>query len=656
MRLKVQDEYRKHIILGLVALMLLVYIIRLFCIQVLTDQYEIDSRGNALLVRTVYPARGNMYDRNGKLLVYNQPAYDLMVTMREVKDLDTLDFCNTLGITKEIFDQRMADIKNFAKNPGYSRRTQQTFATQLSIEDYAKIQERIYKYKGFDIRPRTIRQYEYPIAPHILGNIKEVSPKDIERDDYYQRGDYIGDIGVERSYEKYLRGVKGKQYLLRDAHGVIRGNYNDGIYDIMPIPGRDLTLTIDADLQAYAESLMVNKVGALVAIQPKTGEILAMVSAPTFDPRLLTGRQRGKNYNALVRDVYKPLYDRAVSASYPPGSTFKPTQGLIGLQDGAITPQTPLHCSHGFVMGNFRMGCHDGSATWTLVPAVGTSCNGYFGWCLVHILNNKKYDTVQDAFTHWKDYMVSMGYGYKLGVDIPGETRGFIPNTQYYNKGFRTDKWKPINVISISIGQGEILATPLQIANLAATIANRGYYYSPHVVKAIQDTIIPDTFNIRHKTLIDSINYEWIVQGMRHAATNGTVYRAGNMDPEGIELCGKTGTAQNPHGKDHSVFMGFAPKDNPEIAVCCFVENAGFGATYGVPIGTLVIEKYLNGKISDRRKWSEQRMFTESTLQWMGHMEKDQAKQAKKAEAKKAEAKKAEAQKPAAKKKKRNRR
>lgn len=616
-------ENRRFVVGGIILTILLIYIVRLFYLQVIAgDDYVTIAQDNAFLTRINYPARGEIYDRNGQLLVTNEPAYDLMVTMREVKNLDTLDFCNTLNITKEIFDQRMKDIKNKAKNPGYSKYTEQTFATQLSGQDYGALQTKLFKYSGFAIRPRTIRQYKRSIAPHILGNIREVNPKDIKRDPYYQRGDYTGDLGVEKSYEVYLRGRKGKNILLRDAHGRIKQSYENGIHDVAPIPGRDLTLSIDADLQAYAESLMVNKVGAMVAIQPSTGEILCMVSSPTFDPKLLVGRQRGKNYKALAADPYKPLFDRSISASYPPGSTFKPTQGLIGLQDGAITPQTVLHCAGGFRMGNFRMGCHDGSASWTIVPAIGTSCNGYFGWCLVHILNNKKYKTIQEAFTAWKDYMVSMGYGYKLGVDLPGETRGFIPNAAYYNKGFRTENWKPINVISISIGQGEILATPLQIANLAATIANRGHYYVPHVIHAIQDTIIPDTFRIKQKTLIEPQWYNWIVDGMRHAATNGTVYRAGNMDPEGIELCGKTGTAQNPHGKDHSVFMGFAPKENPEIAVCCFVENGGFGATFGVPIGTLVIEKYLNGHISERRKFLEERMLTSSTMANMNFMKK----------------------------------
>jgi penicillin-binding protein 2 len=615
-------EKRRFVIGGLVLLIFLIYILRLFNLQIVDDKYQEMARNNAFLTKTIYPARGQIYDRNGKLLVYNQPAYDLVVTLREVSDLDTLDLCNTLGITQEVFDERMAEIKDRNRNPGYSTYTQQTFATQLSVEDYAKLQERMYKYHGFEIRPRTIRQYMRHIAPHILGNIREVTKREIQRDDYYQRGDYTGDLGVEKTYEKYLRGVKGKEILLRDAHGRIKGHYEDGKYDVVPQAGHNLTLSIDADIQAYAESLMVNKIGALVAIEPATGEILAMVSSPTYDPSLLSGRLRGKHYKELLDDPYKPLFDRAVSASYPPGSTFKPTQGLIGLEDGAITPETLLPCRGGFVMGRFRMGCHDGVANWTIVPAISGSCNGYFGWCLVNILNNDKYKNIQEAFEAWKNYMVSMGYGYKLGIDIPGETRGFIPNPGYYNKVFGNKDWKPINVISISIGQGEILATPLQIANLAATIANRGYYYIPHVIHEIQDTVIPDTFRVKHKTMVSPANYEWIVQGMRAAAVGGTVRRSGNLDPEGIMLCGKTGTAQNPHGRDHSVFMGFAPMDQPKIAVCCFVENGGFGATFGVPIGSLVIEKYLNGKISKRRKFFEENMMRNSTLQYMDFMKK----------------------------------
>ena len=611
---------RRFVIGALVIIVLSLYIVRLFNLQVVDEKYKVLANDNAFLTQTVYPSRGLIYDRNNRELVYNQPAYDLLVTIRNVKNLDTLDFCRTLGITREVFENRMAEIKDRRRNRGYSSYTQQVFSTQLSDEVLARVQESLYRFEGFDLRPRTIRQYKYSVAPLIVGSVREVNDKEVKADPYYQRGDYVGDFGVETTYEKYLRGEKGRAILLRDAHGRIIGHYDDGQEDIAPVPGHDLTLTIDVDLQQYAESLMCNKVGALVAIEPSTGEILAMVSSPSFDPKLLTGHSRGANYNQLSQNPYKPLYNRAISATYPPGSTFKPTQGLIGLQEGVVSQYTQLNCTGGFVFGNFRMGCHDGTVSWSMVPAIATSCNGYFGWCLYRVLSNsRKYpkQTTQMAFEAWKNYMVSMGYGYRLGIDLPSESRGFIPNRQTYSRIYGSDSWSPVSIISISIGQGEILATPLQIANLAATIANRGYYFVPHVVKDISEIEqIPDTFLQPHRTLIDPKNYDIIVEGMRQAVVMGTVHTSGSLAPEGIDLCGKTGTAQNPHGRDHSVFMGFAPRISPRIAVCCYVENAGFGATYGVPIGTLVIEKYLNDTISERRKPLEQRMMEESTLQW----------------------------------------
>jgi len=621
-------DNRRFVIGALVITVILIYIGRLFTLQVVEDKYKIMANDNAFQTQTIYPSRGIIYDRKGRELVYNQSAYDLLVTTRTLRrvGMDTLDFCNTLGITREAFDKRMSDIRNYGKNPGYSPFTPQVFSTQLTGQTYARIQEALYRFPAFELRSRTIRQYKYSAAALLLGSVREANKKEVDKNpDVYQRGDLVGDFGIEKSYEEYLRGKKGKAINLRDAHGRIQGKYEDGRYDEKPEAGHDLTLSIDIALQQYAESLFVDKIGALVAIEPSTGEVLALVTSPSFDPRLLVGHDRARNYADLMANPYKPLINRAIASPQPPGSTFKPTQGLIGLQEGVINENTYLHCAAGFRYGNFKMGCHDGTTAWTIVPAIATSCNGYFGWCLFNILNNKKkYKTVPDAFDHWKDYMVSMGYGYRLGIDLPGEVRGFIPNRKYYTRNFRTDNWNAVNIISISIGQGEILATPLQIANLAATIANRGYYYIPHVVKSISGIEqIPDTFLHRHHTMVDSINYSLVVEGMRQAAVMGTVRTAGNMDPEGIELCGKTGTAQNPHGRDHSVFMGFAPKENPKIAVCCYVENAGFGATYGVPIGTLVIEKYLNDTISNRRKFLEERMKTSSTMMYMDNYIKE---------------------------------
>jgi penicillin-binding protein 2 len=427
----------------------------------------------------------------------------------------------------------------------------------------------------------------------VLGDVAEVSPADVERDDYYDPGDYIGKQGVERSYEPELRGVKGVEVLLRDARGRIQGHYKNGALDRKPVPGKNLTLSIDAKVQALGERLMQGKMGAIVAIEPKTGEILCMVSAPSYDPHRMEGKQRGAQMMEMQRDPMKPMLNRAISGTYPPGSTFKTSQGLTFLQEGIITSSTAYPCYHGFVTKGMRVGCHGHGSPLPLVPAIATSCNGYFCWGLYHMLNNRqKYPTIQDAITTWKDYMVSMGFGYKLGIDLPGESRGMIPNADYYDR--RLGHWNALGVISIAIGQGEVTLTPLQIANLCATIANRGYYITPHVVKGIQDGHIADSLRVRHHTKVDKTYYNMVVEGMRKAVLGGTCHSANNSQ---YAVCGKTGTAQN-RGKDHSAFMGFAPMEDPKIAVAVYVENGGFGATYGVPIGALIMEQYINGKLS----------------------------------------------------------
>ena len=609
-------EKRKYVIIGIIFTVVLIYLVRLFSLQVLDNDYKRFADNNAFLKKIQYPSRGLIYDRNGKLMVYNQPAYDVMMIVREVQSFDTLDFCKTVGITRQQFDKRMEDMKNSRLNPGYSSYTPQTFMTQLSAQDYARLQEKLYRFPGFFIQNRMLRQYAYPVAANVLGNIREVSPRDIERDDYYIRGDYTGDLGVERSYEPVLRGEKGVEILLRDAHGRIKGKYEDGMFDVSPVSGKNLKLSIDADLQAYGEELMKNKIGAIVAIEPSTGEILALVSSPTYDPSSLVGRERGKNYARLNRDPYKPLFDRALLAAYPPGSTFKPTQGLIFLQEGIITPNTMYSCMHGFVAGRLKVGCHAHESPLSLLPALRTSCNAYFCYGLRAMIDNrKKYGSPAKAFNLWKDYLVSMGYGYRLGVDLPGESRGFIPNSAYYSKAYGENRWSALTIISVAIGQGEVLATPIQIANLAATIANRGYFYTPHVVKEIQDTVLNPEYTVAKHTRVDKHYYDYIVEGMRMAVLGGTC-RIGAIP--GIDVCGKTGTAQNPHGKDHSAFMGFAPMDNPKIAIAVYVENAGFGATFGVPIGSLMMEKYLTGKISPERQYLESRMLESNTIIYSG--------------------------------------
>lgn len=588
-------ESRKFVIGGIALIIVVTYIIRLAFLQLMSEDYKTYADSNAFLNKVLYPSRGGIYDRNGTLLVYNQPAYDIMVVMREVSGLDTLDLCRTLGMTKEEFDNRMSVIKDRNKNPGYSTYTQQLFLGQIPAEEFSVFQEKLFRFRGFYVRERAIRRYRYSHAAHVLGDVAEVSPADIESDEYYQSGDYIGKQGVERSYEKFLRGEKGVEVLLRDARGRIQGHYKNGEKDRRPVPGKDVTLSIDLELQKLGERLMEGKKGSIVAIEPKTGEVLCMVSAPTYDPRLMEGKQRGKMMARMGRDPLKPMINRAVLGTYPPGSTFKTSQALTFLQEGIITASTAYPCSHGFRFGRLKVGCHGHAAPLPLQPAIATSCNGYFCWGLYYMFGNrKKYPSVQDAMTRWKDYMVSMGFGYKLGIDLPSEARGMIPNAQYYDKAYR-GSWSGLTVVSISIGQGEVLLTPLQIANLGATIANRGYYITPHVVKHVEGAQLADSLLERHKTMVDSKYYEYIVGGMRKAVTGGTCRAADNSM---YEVCGKTGTAQNPHGKDHSAFMGFAPMNDPKIAIAVYVENGGWGANYGVPLGALMMEQYINGGLS----------------------------------------------------------
>lgn len=602
-------EKRKYVIGGFICLIVIIYVIRLFNLQVTNDKYKESADSNAFLRRVIYPSRGLIYDRNGELMVFNKPAYDVMLIPKDVGDFDTLSLCDALGITREQLVEKWKDMKNPRKNPGYSAYTPQKLLSHLSIEDYGKLQEKLYLFPGFFIQKRTVRNYAFTCGANILGNIREVSANDMECDRYYRRGDYTGDLGVEKSYEVALRGHKGVEILMKDAFGRIKGKFENGIHDVSPISGRNLTLSIDASLQEYGEQLMQNKIGAIVAIEPSTGEILALVSSPNYDPSLLVGKDRGKNYAALVKDPYKPLYDRALQGAYPPGSTFKPTQGLIFLQEGIINLNTRYPCHRGYING-LRVGCHGHGSPIALLPALQTSCNAYFCWGFKNFIDRKG-TKPQEQFEKWKDYMVQMGYGYKLGVDLPSESRGFIPNPEYYSKSFRGRNWTANSIISVSIGQGEVLATPLQIANLCATIANRGYYRIPHIVKAIEDSVIDPKYKEVHRPKIKRKYYEDVAQGMRMAVLGGTCRTANLPD---IEVCGKTGTAQNPHGKDHSAFMGFAPYKNPKIAIAVYVENAGFGATFGVPIGTLMMEKYLKGEISAAHKGLEERMLNSNTI------------------------------------------
>ena len=601
-------EKRKYVIGGFIVVVVAIYLCKLFDLQILDDKYSEIAVSNARSTKVTHPSRGQIYDRNGNLVVYNEPAYDLVLVPKDVQEFDTTTMCKILQLKRADFELLWKNMSDPKKNKNYSATTPQPLVQNLDSTTYGRLQEILYRFPGFDISQRIIRRYNYVAAANVLGDIREVNAEDIERDsdNYYMPGDYTGDLGVEKSYEKYLRGVKGKEILIRDARGKIKGRYNDGKDDVQPVAGKDLQLSIDIELQQFGEKIMRGKRGAIVAIEPKTGEVLALVTSPCYDPALLVGKDRGKNYAKLVSDPSKPLFDRAIMAAYPPGSTFKPSQGLIFMQEGITNLSTSYPCYRGYINKGLKVGCHGHGSPISLQPALATSCNGYFCWGLYYMLKNHKYENLDSAFTVWKNYMVEMGYGYKLNIDLPAESRGFIPNAKFYNEHLGEGKWGANTVISIAIGQGEIMATPLQIANLSATIANRGYYFTPHVVKQIRDVGISKEYTQQHRPHINREYYENVVTGMRMAVTGGTC-KGANLP--GLDVCGKTGTVQNPHGRDHSVFMGFAPKEDPKIAICVYVENAGFGAQVAVPLGAMVLERYLRGESDEietrASKWSD---------------------------------------------------
>ncbi|MBE6328955.1 MAG: penicillin-binding protein 2 [Bacteroidales bacterium] len=606
----INDLYgnRKYVIGGLMVLVVLIYILRLFSLQILDDSYQDKADSNAYLKQIEFPARGLIKDRNGKILVFNKPSYDVMMVVREMKQFDTLGFCTLLNISQEEFDIRMKDLK---KRVGYSSYTPQPFMTQLPPEDYGVLQEQLFRFPGVYMQMRTIRNYNYSAAALLLGSVGEVNRKMIEKDEFYVLGDYAGQNGVEQTYENVLRGKKGVEVFLRDAHGRIQGKLDDGAHDIQSKAGQNLTLSIDIDLQMYGEQLMENKVGSIVAIDPKTGEILAQVSSPTYDPAILSGRKRSENYEKLLKNPLKPLLDRPVMAYYPPGSTFKVANALIFEQEGIITPNTYLSCHLGYHVGRFSVGCHAHYSPLNLVQSVQHSCNAYYCASFRTMMDHKKYKNISDAFETWKNHIVSLGFGYKLGADVPNEKRGYIPNSGVYDKLYGKNRWKSLMIVSNSIGQGEILTTPLQIANLAAIVANRGYYVVPHLVKEIEGGEIDSIYRTKKITTIDPKHFAPIVEGMDLVMRAGTGWYS-RIDS--VAVCGKTGTAENPHGEDHSLFMAFAPKDDPKIAICVVVENSGFGATWAAPIASLMIEKYLKGYIAPRRIPMEEKMLNSNLL------------------------------------------
>ena len=580
-----QLSERKYIIGGVFILIGLIFIFRLFYIQ--------------------FPIRGYIYDRNNKLLVYNEAAYDLMVLPKEVKNIDTADFCLLLGITQDDFLKKM---KKASQSPN-SPRKESIFEKQLSPKDYASLQERLYRFPGFWVQSRTLRKYPQKIAANMLGYIGEADRATTEKDPYYKEGDYLGISGVEKTYEKVLRGKKGMRIMVRDVNNREKGSYLNGIYDTMAIPGKPLKSTLDADLQLYGEQLMQNKIGSIVAIEPQTGEILALVTSPSYDPNLLVGRERAKNFTKLYLDtIAVPLFNRATMASYPPGSTFKLIESLIGQQEGVLNIHTRYPCARGYPPGGGHPKCEAHPSPLELYGAICHSCNSYFSFVFKSILENKKYNDTYKAYAAWRDIALSFNIGRKTGSDLANELRGNIPSITYYDKVFGKGAWHASTVISLGIGQNELLITPLQNANVVSIIANKGWYYTPHIIKAIgnneNDTLL-NRFKVKRYTMITDTNiYNNVIIGMTDVVESGTAHL---LKIDGIDFCAKTGTAENPHGKDHSVFVAFAPKTNPKIAIAVLVENAGWGASWAGPIASLMMEKYLTGKI--KRPDLEKRML-----------------------------------------------
>lgn len=595
---------RKYIIGIVIIAIAFIYVIKLFFLQVADTTYKHSAENNSQRSVVVYPARGLIYDRNGELLVYNEAAYDLMIIPRQVKAFDTLDLCNTLEMGKEEL------IKAMKKAKSYSSYKPSVLIKQISSKNYGVLQEKLYKYPGFFVQSRTLRHYPRKIAAHILGYVGEVNDKTIKENSYYTSGDYIGISGIEKSYEDLLRGKKGVQKFLVDVHNRIKGSYEGGKHDTAAVVGNNLIVTIDANLQAYGEKLMEGKKGSIVAIDPGTGEILSMVSSPGYDPNLLVGRNRSVNYSKLESDSLIPLFNRATMSRYSPGSIFKAVQALIGMQEQVIVPNT------GFACANTPVKCHGHASAMNIQEAIMHSCNPYFYRVFQRLIQRgiKKsiYEDSRIGLTKWRDHISTFGLGDRLDVDLPGVKRGNIPDTAYYDRWYGKNRWAFSMIYSLSIGQGEVETVPIQIANLAALIANRGYYITPHLVKSIEGR---DSIDVKYRkknyTSVNKKYYEPLIEGMAMVVSNphGTANWGAFLDS--IPICGKTGTVQNSHGEDHSGFFAFAPKDNPQIAIAVYVENAGFGGVWAAPIASLMIEKYLNGEIQDEKNIKREKRILE---------------------------------------------
>ena len=588
-----------------------ILVMKLFSIQIIEDKYKMDAENNSMVYSIIYPTRGIIHDRNEKILVGNKVAYDLLVTPREVEEFDTLALSKVLDVTPEFIKGKMDEYRRNRRRIGWQT---VIMIKQMPQETYMKFSEVEYKFPGFRGQARSIREYPFNAGGNLLGYVSEVDSRFIERNPEYKVGDYAGKTGIEAAREKELRGEKGYNIMLRDSRNKIMSRYQNGEMDKEAVPGKNITTTIDAELQHYGQMLMNNKVGSLVAIEPSTGEILAMVSSPGIDVDMLANI--GQHYGDIASNPYKPMFNRAVQAPYPPGSVFKLVNGLIGLQEKVVSPNTYYPCRMGYHFGKNKLGCHAHKSPINFEESIMMSCNAYYCYILRDLLENKKYGSIEETMDKWKEYVQSFGFGKKLGSDFPSELGGFIPDSKYYNKVYGKGGWKATTVISLSIGQGEIGCTPLHLANLCATIANRGFYYIPHIIKDSEHVSIDPKYKERHYTMVDTTHFPKVIGGMYRAVNSGfgSGGTASIAAVKGLDICGKTGTAQNPHGHDHSVFICFAPKDNPKIAVAAYVENGGFGATWAAPIASLLTEMYLTGEISQERKYLEERILDGNLL------------------------------------------
>jgi penicillin-binding protein 2 len=594
-----------------------IFLLRLLYVQVIDRKYDEMAKSNAIKELDVYPTRGLVYDRKGQLIVYNEAIYDLMVVPRQAKGVDSAKLAELLGLTHEELVNRFDEMK---KQRGYSSYKPNVFAKQLSLKDYSRLQEYLYLFPGFYGQVRTIRKYPHKVGAMILGDIGEVDDKQIDASNgYYKPGDYVGKSGIEKVYEKELGGKRGKKFVFVDVHNREMGSFNGGAYDTIARAGDNVIATIDVKLQEYGEQLMQNKKGSIVAIEPETGEILAFVSSPGYDPNLLCGAIRGTNFRKLNQDTLLPLYSRPILATYPPGSSFKPIVGLIALTEGVQGVDYFVPCSGIYVFAGLSLHCsHHHPSAPNIMYALQESCNSYFWQTFRNTIETHKYNNIHEIYGRWVDYCHSFGLGVRTGIDLPGEVSGNIPTIKYFDKLYGVDGWHSSTIISLGIGQGEILVTPLQMANIYASMANKGYWITPHIVKKITDPATnKDVTHIyeKHIVTVDHQYFDPVDQGLFQVVEEGTAKAA---HVEGISLCGKTGTAQNPHGDNHSMFAGYAPKDNPKISIAVVVENGGYGAEYAAPIASLMVEKYLNDTIQVKRLPLEKRMMDGNLLNKYG--------------------------------------